>query len=90
MLFIGYTICRLFHQNALSFVILWRDVFYVDIALMIISWKRDVGSIQMQNIILYVVVFGSFPIPFLLFFLYYLSIGNQCHNMMLSYNALDQ
>ena len=32
-----------------------KSCFYVDNALMIISWKRDVGSIQMQNIILYVV-----------------------------------
>ena len=38
--------------------------FYVDNTLMIISWKKDVGSIQMQNIILYVVAVGSFPTPF--------------------------
>ena len=59
ILFIVHTICRLFHQNALSFVTIWRAVFYVDNALMIISWKIDVGSIQMQNIILYVVAVGS-------------------------------
>ena len=29
-----------------------KSCFYVDNALMIISWKRDVESIQMQNIIL--------------------------------------
>ena len=38
--------------------------FYVDNALMIISLKRDVGSIQMQNIILYVVAVGISPTPF--------------------------
>ena len=69
--------------------------FYVDNTLMIISWKKDVGSIQMQNIILYVVAVGSSPTPFLHFFLDSLSIGYQlkkqkknigyqCHNMMLS------
>ena len=71
MLFIGYTIRRLFHQNALSFVTILKAVFYVDNALMIISWKRYVGSIQMQNIILYVVAVGiSRNRLFLLFFLY--------------------
>ena len=84
MLFIGYTFRRLFQQNALSFVSISRAVFYVDNALMIISWKRDVRSIQMQNIILYVVAVGDSPTPFLLFFLYSLSIGYQCHIMMLS------
>ena len=64
MLFIGHTIRRLFHQNALSFVTIWRAVFYVDNALMIISWKIDVGSIQMQNIILYVVAVCSSHTPF--------------------------
>ena len=64
--------------------------FYVDNALMIISWKRYVRIIQMQNIILYVVAVGSRPPPlFLLFFLYSLSIGYQCHNMMLAQNALE-
>ena len=38
-----------------------KSCFYVDNALMIISWKRDVESIQMQNIILYVVAVGSSP-----------------------------
>ena len=65
ILFIGYTIRRLFQQNALSFVTIGRSVFYVDNALMIISQKRDVRIIQMKNIILYVVAVGSSsPTPF--------------------------
>ena len=63
MLFIGHTIRRLFHQNALSFDTIWRAVFYVDNALMIISWKIYVRIIQMQNIILYVVAVSSRPHP---------------------------
>ena len=64
--------------------------FYVDNALMIIPWKIYVRIIQMQNIILYVVTFSSRPPPpFFLLFLYSLSIGYQCHNMMLAQNALE-
>ena len=88
MLFIGYTLYRLFHEYALySALSQYEELFfYVDNALMIISWKRYVRIIHMQNIILfYVVAVGSRPPPpFLLFFLYSLSIGYQCHTMMSS------
>ena len=41
-----------------------KSCFYVDNALMIISWERDVRIIQMKDIILYVAAVGSSPNPF--------------------------